>query len=122
MFGYEFHGSLQSFFCGYFLVIVSIFSIGMMIGGLAPNTKIAGVMASVLYFPMLIFSGATLPYEVMPEGLQKAADILPLTQGIKLLKAASLNSPAETALVPVVVMCVTAIICIAVSIKFFRWE
>lgn len=122
MFGYEFHGSLQSFLGGYFLVIISIFSIGMMIGGLAPNTKIAGVMASVLYFPMLIFSGATLPYEVMPEGLQKAADILPLTQGIKLLKAASLNSSAETALIPVIVMCVTAVICIAVSIKFFKWE
>ena len=122
MFGYEFHGSLQSFFGGYFLVIASIFSIGMMIGGLAPNTKIAGVMASMLYFPMLIFSGATLPYEVMPEGLQKAADILPLTQGIKLLKAASLSSSAETALIPVVVMCVTAVICIAVSIKFFKWE
>lgn len=32
---------------------------------------------------------ATLPYEVMPAALQKAAEVLPLTHGMKLLKAAS---------------------------------
>ena len=39
---------------------------------------------------MLIFSGATLPYEVMPGIMQKIVDILPLTQGIKILKASTL--------------------------------
>ena len=104
------------------MVIVSMFSIGMMVGGIAPNTKIAGVIASVLYFPMLIFSGATLPYEVMPAALQKTADILPLTQGIKLLKAASLGLSVENILVPLIVMCVIAFICIAVSVKCFKWK
>ena len=90
-FGYQFRGSVINFLGGYLLVLVSIFSIGMMVGGIAPNTKIAGVIASILYFPMLIFSGATLPYEIMPEALQRIAIFLPLTQGIKLLKAASLG-------------------------------
>ena len=64
-------GSFLLFLGGYVLVTVSIFSIGMMVGGIAPNTKMAGVIASILYFPMLIFSGATLPYEVMPAALRK---------------------------------------------------
>lgn len=121
-FGCQFHGSPAVFFGGYLLIIVSIFSIGMMIGGIAPNTKMAGVIASILYFPMLIFSGATLPYEVMPTALQKIADILPLTQGIKLLKSASLGLPVHDMLVPLIVMAVIAIICIAVSLKCFKWE
>ncbi|KJS85880.1 MAG: multidrug ABC transporter permease [Desulfosporosinus sp. BICA1-9] len=82
----------------------------------------ASVLASVLYFPMLIFSGATLPYEVMPGALQKAADILPLTQGIKLLKAASLGLPIDSVLLPVIVMIALVVTCIGVSIHFFRWE
>ncbi len=90
-FGYQLQGSLLHFLGGYILVILSMFSIGMMVGGIALNIKIASVIASVLYFPMLILSGATLPYEVMPAALQKVEDILPLTQGIKLLKAASLG-------------------------------
>lgn len=121
-FGYQFHGSLAVFLGGYLLIIVSMFSIGMMVGGVAPNTKMAGIIASILYFPMLIFSGATLPYEVMPTALQKIADILPLTQGIKLLKSASLGFLVDNMLIPLIVMAVIAIICIAVSLKCFKWE
>ena len=121
-FGFQMSGSMLQFLGGYLLVILSIFSIGMMVGGIAPNTKIAGVLASILYFPMLIFSGATLPYEVMPDALQKAADILPLTHGIKLLKAASLGLPADRVLLPIIVMIVLAAICIVISLRFFKWE
>ncbi len=120
--GFQFKGSLLHFLGAYFMVMISMFSIGMMVGGIAPNTKIAGIIASVLYFPMLIFSGATLPYEVMPQALQKVVNILPLTQGIKLLKATSLNLPMDSILLPVIVMIVIAVICISISVKFFRWE
>lgn len=122
LFGFRFHGNFIRFLGGYLLVITSMFSIGMAVGGVAPNTKIAGVIASALYFPMLIFSGATLPYEVMPPVLQKFADILPLTQGIKLLKAASLGLPAGNMAVPAAVMAGIAVVSTGVSLKFFKWE
>ena len=122
LFGFRLIGSWLHFLGGYTLVMLSMFSIGMMVGGIAPNPRIAGIIASVLYFPMLIFSGATLPYEVMPAILQKAADLMPLTQGIKLLKAASLGLPADGVLVPVIVMLALAIICICISIRFFKWD
>lgn len=121
-FGCQFHGSAAVFFGGYLLTIISMFSIGMMVGGVAPNTKMAGIIASFLYFPMLIFSGATLPYEVMPAALQKIADIMPLTQGIKLLKSASLGLPVNSVLASLIVMSVIAAFCIAVSLKCFKWE
>jgi len=121
-FGYHLRGSWPQFLEAYLLVMLSMFSIGLLVGGLAPNTKIAGVAASLLYFPMLIFSGATLPYEVMPAGLQKAADMLPLTQGIKLLKAASLGLPIDSVFIPAIVMIVIAVICVTISLRFFKWE
>lgn len=114
--------ALAVFLGGYLLVIVSVFSIGMMAGGVAPNTKMAGIIASILYFPMLIFSGATLSYEVMPTALQKIADILPLTQGIKMLKSASLGLPVNNMFIPLVVISLIAVICIAISLKCFKWE
>lgn len=121
-FGFHLLGSLPAFLGGYILVMLSIFSIGMMVGGISPSSQTASVIASLLYFPMLIFSGATLPYEVMPSALQKIADILPLTQGIKILKAASLGLPIENIFVSLIVMAVLAVICIGVSFRFFRWE
>ncbi len=121
-FEFQLAGSWLTFLGGYLLVMLSMFSIGMMVGGISPNSKIASVIASLLYFPMLVFSGATLPYEVMPTTLQKISDILPLTQGIKLLKAASLGQSMESVLVPAIVMIVVAFVCIGISLKFFRWE
>ena len=93
-----------------------------MVGGIAPNTKMAGTIASLLYFPMLIFSGATLPYEIMPALLQKIANLLPLTQGIKILKSASLGLEIGNIYLPVIIMFVIAILCIGISLKFFKWE
>lgn len=121
-FNYQFSGSWIRFLAAYFLVMISMFSIGLLVGGVAPNIKIASVLASILYFPMLIFSGATLPYEVMPAPLQRVADVMPLTQGIKLLKSASVGLPIDNVLVPVTVMTVIALVCTGISIRFFKWE
>lgn len=112
----------RQFLGAYLLVMLSMFSIGLLVGGIAPNMKTASVAASLLYFPMLIFSGTTLPYEIMPVTLQKAADILPLTQGIKLLKAASLGLPIDGVFFPVIVMIALAVICTCISIRCFKWE
>lgn len=118
----NFEGSFIGFLGSYLLVMLSMFSIGMMVGGIAPDMKTASIIASILYFPMLIFSGATLPYEVMPAALQKVVDILPLTQGIKLLKATSLGLSIGNVLESVIILSLLAVICSSISIKFFRWE
>ena len=73
------------------LTMVSTLSIGLLVGGIAKNTKSASVIACILYFPMLIFSGATLPFEVIPSAMQKIISIFPLTQGIQLMKATFLG-------------------------------
>ncbi len=121
-FGVRLQGAFLPFSGSFVLVMLSMFSIGMLVGGLSPNMKIASILASVLYFPMLIFSGATLPYEVMPASLQRIADIMPLTQGIKLLKATSLGLPVEGVLFPLAVMAIIAVVCGGVAIRFFKWE
>ncbi len=119
---FQMKGSLGMFIVGWLLVLISILSIGMLVGGLAKNSKSASVIASILYFPMLVFSGATLPYEVMPKMMQKIVDVMPLTQGIKVLKAATLGQHLDNSLVSVIIMAVIAVVCIGISIRCFRWE
>ena len=121
-FDFQIIGSFWQFFLSFVLVMLSMFSIGMMVGGIAPNMKIASTVASILYFPMLIFSGATLPYEIMPNALQNFANILPLTQGIKLLKGTALGLPIDNIIFPIGLMVVIIVICTTVSLNFFKWE
>lgn len=116
------HGSLLLFLGSWLLTMVSTLSIGLLVGGIAKNMKSASVIACVLYFPMLFFSGATLPFEVMPVIMQKIVSIFPLTKGIQLMKAAFLGLPIENALPPISVLIVITLICFGISVKYFKWE
>lgn len=121
---WDFHmqGSILIFVVGWLLVLISTLSIGMLVGGIAKNSKSASIIASVLYFPMLIFSGATLPYEVMPETMNKVVSIFPFTQGIKLLKAGVLGLPLQNFAICVIITVIVTVACIAASVKLFKWE
>lgn len=116
------HGSAAAFLGSWLLTLVSTLSIGLLVGGIAKNTKQAGVIASILYFPMLIFSGTTLPIEVMPEAMRKIIGIFPLTQGIELMKATSLNAPVDNIWLPIAVMAFVTVVCSVLSVIFFKWE
>ena len=115
-------GSVPVFLGSWLLTMVSTLSIGLMVGGIARNAKSASVIACLLYFPMLIFSGATLPLEVMPGAMQKVISIFPLTQGIQLMKATSLGLPIGGLWVPAAVMGAVTVICMGVAVKCFKWE
>ena len=117
-FKFNMQGSVLNFILGWLLVMISMFSIGIMVGGISKDSKIAGVIASALYFPMLIFSGATIPYEVMPNIMKNIVDVFPLTQGIKILKSATLGQPVENIIIPIFIMLIIAVICSTVAIKF----
>ena len=116
------HGSWLPFLGSWLLTMVSTLSIGMLIGGVAKNSKNASVIACVLYFPMLIFSGATLPFEVMPGIMQNVISVFPLTQGIQLMKATFLGLSVTNLGTPVAVMVLVTALCTGIAIKCFKWE
>ena len=122
LWGVRLHGSLLSFLGSWALTMLSTESIGMLAGGVAKNTKQAGVIASILYFPMLIFSGTTLPIEVMPTAMQKIVSFFPLTQGLTMMKNTFLGIGTENVLLPLCVMVGIAALCTVLAVRFFRWE
>lgn len=122
LWGVRLRGSLPAFLGSWLLTMLSTMSIGMLAGGVAKNTKQASVIASILYFPMLIFSGATLPIEVMPMAMQKVVSFFPLTQGLTMMKHTFLGIRTGSVLLPIGVMVGAAALCTGLSVRFFRWE
>ena len=122
LWGVRLHGSLPAFLGSWALTMLSTLSIGMLVGGVAKDTKQASIIASILYFPMLIFSGATLPLEVMPTAMQRIVSVFPLTQGITMMKNAFLGIGAGGVLPPICVMLGVAVLCTVLAVRFFRWE
>ena len=119
--GYTMTGNLLAFSLLYLLTAFAMFSIGMMIASVAADIKAASLWCVIVYFPMFFFSGATIPYEIMPGIAQKIMNVLPLTHGIKLLKAASLGLPLDHLAVSVFLLFGVGILCSTLSAKFFKW-
>ncbi len=91
-------------------------------GGVAKDAMRASIIVCILHFPMLVFSGASLPLEVMPEAMQGVVQLFLLTQGIQLMKASFLGLPAQSRLLPIFVMLGVTVVCALVAIIRFRWE
>ncbi len=122
LFGIKPVGAFMSIALAWMLVLASIFALGMTVASLAKDSKQAGVLCSILYFPMLLFSGTTIPYSVFPDWLQKAASLLPLRQGIVLLNGISQGQPFRAFPIQIALLLVMMILGVFLSLKFFRWD
>ena len=120
-FGYRMPGNVFVYIAVWLLTMISMFSIGLMVASLCRTTKSMNVATSLLYFPMLLFSGATIPAEVFPAGLRAVFGWMPLGVGIRLLKSVSMGC-YDHIVIPVVTLSAIAVICGAVAVKTFRWK
>ncbi|MGN1306951.1 MAG: ABC transporter permease, partial [Faecousia sp.] len=121
VFGYRMSGNVFVYMAAWLLTMASMFSIGLMVASLCRTTKSMNVATSLLYFPMLLFSGATIPAEVLPAGFRAVSGWMPLGLGINLLKSVSMGCYNQM-VVPVLTLSAITVICGTVAVKTFRWE
>ena len=120
-FGYRMQGNVFAYIAVWLLTMISMFSIGLMVASLCRTTKSMNVATSLLYFPMLLFSGATIPAEVFPAGLRAVSGWMPLGVGIRLLKSVSIGC-YDGMTISVMVLTAITVICGIIPVKTFRWE
>jgi ABC-2 type transport system permease protein len=107
------------------LVVLSgtaTFALGLLIASVARTETTATVVANLVYFPMIFLTGATVPLEIMPAGMRRISDALPLSYAVKALKWAWLDRDAGSMPVNLAVLGGTIAVCAAVAALLFRWE
>lgn len=121
-FGYRMAGNPAVYLVAYILVAFAIFGIGMIIASVSKDAGTAGLLCSIVYFPMLIFSGTTIPLDILPAPVVKGLQVLPLTQGINLLETVASGGSITSSLLATVLMLCIGLAAILISIKAFKWE
>lgn len=121
VFGYRMEGNVLLYIGMWLLTTISMFSIGLMIASLCRTSKSMNVVTTVVYFPMLLFSGATIPAELFPKGLRVFSDILPLGVGINALKEVSMGQ-YDNLLIPSMILLAITLVCGTIALVTFRWE
>jgi ABC-2 type transport system permease protein len=105
------------------LGILTIFGIGLAIGGWAKNENQAAPLANIIVFPMLFLSGTFFPRFSMPEWLQHVTSFLPLTPIIDGIRMIATEGKHLTDIGPQLgLMAIWAVIIYAIAFRVFRWE
>jgi ABC-2 type transport system permease protein len=114
--------TLVHFVAGLVLSVLSFFAFGFAVSGLAPNSRAAYAMASLLMNVMVFLSGATIPYEVLPKALQYVAKALPLHYVVDLLQHTWKGDPITANMTDVYVLIGVFLLGSIVAARTFRWE
>ena len=122
VFGVRFEGNLFSLFAGIILGACAFFALGYALVGLVPSARAAVIIGNVVLYPLMIFSGAMVPLQVMPEAVRTISRFLPLTHLVALLRGLWLGQGWGDFLTEVAVLAGVAIVGTVIVARTFRWE
>jgi ABC-2 type transport system permease protein len=103
-----------------FIAGFSFFAVGFVMAGVLPTPRTAQAVGMALFYPMLFLSGAAIPRHIMPEGVQRISEFLPLTHVVILLEDLWLNGTWNLVSLAVVVGLLVA--GLIISRRTFQWE
>jgi len=105
------------------LSIISIYGIGLAIGGWAKNERQAAPLSNIVVFPMMFLSGTFFPRFLMPEWIQHISDYLPLTPVIDGVRLIATEGQHLTDIgFQVGLIAAWTIVIYIIAFKVFRWE
>lgn len=118
----RFDGNVLNVFLAFMLGSMSFFSLGFVLASVLPNARTAQVVGMAIFYPMLFLSGAGLPLEMLPEGVRKVSNFLPLTHVVTLLRGMWMGNPWGEHITEVIVLFGVLVAGVLISARFFKWE
>ena len=108
------------FAISYLLAAASIFSIGLLVGAVAPSTNAGVAIGMAIYFPMLFFAGVWIPRSIMSDGLRTVSDLTPVGAAVQALQDSWFGTTPS--LTNLLVMTAWAVGAGLIAVRVFRWE
>ena len=100
----------------------AFFSIGYALVGLVSSSRAVVLIGNVVLYPLVIFSGAVIPLEIMPDMVLTISRYLPLTHLVALLRGLWFGTGWGDLLTEVAVLAGVAIVGTVIIARTFRWE
>lgn len=119
-FGVELPQQLLAYLISYLLLALALFAIGLLVAALAPSSKSASAIGTIVFFPLAFFAGLWLPRANMNDVLRTISDFTPLGAGVQALQDASAGHWPQ--LLHLAVMLGWAIVAGALATRYFRWD
>ena len=122
-FHFHMRGNIIEFTIFALLSGIMVFGFGMAVGGWANDEKQSAPLGNLVAFPMMFLSGVFFPRFLMPEWLQNASGLIPLSPVIDGLRMIATENKSLLELGPQLGLIGAWIIVIYVlAFRVFRWE
>ena len=95
---------------------------GFAVAALAKTSRLAQAVGNLALLPMLLLSGAMIPFETFPDGLKVVSQVLPLTHAVKMLRGLWGDNDAGQYAGDAAYLVVTAIACLLLGLKQKYWK
>jgi ABC-2 type transport system permease protein len=122
VFGLRMAGSWLEVLAAFMLSALAFYSVGYLVASLAPTARFAQVVGMLVFFPMMFLSGAGLPLQLLPEGIRRVSDFLPLTYVVRLLQGLWFGDAWLKLWLPTLVLVGMLVVGTVASARLFRWE
>ena len=122
VYGLRFSGNVIMVAAGFLLSTLSFFALGFVLASIVPTARSGQIVAMVIFYPMLFLSGASIPWETMPEGVRRLAQFLPLRYVVSLLRGLWEGDTLGQHWGEVGVLGGLLVVGSVISAKTFRWE
>ncbi|WP_028559079.1 ABC transporter permease [Paenibacillus pinihumi] len=122
-FGAPVSNHLLQFLLSLIFSAVTFFAIGFVVASIAKRFQSAMAIGFVAMYPMMFLSGATIPLDNLPNGLQTVSMFIPLKYAVHMMQngwTGQLFTSASTLDAIVLGSILTA--GIIIGIRFFRWD
>ncbi len=123
IYGMTFPANLLSYLLFVCIGAIAIRSIGLIIAAVVNSTQEAQMLINLVYMPMLLLSGATIPLTFMPGWLQTVAQFIPatyVTTGVSRILTGG-ESVAQNWR-SVLALLIAGGVGLFIATKLFRWE
>ncbi|WBB79010.1 ABC transporter permease [Micromonospora sp. WMMD882] len=117
-FGVPLPGHLLGFATAYLLGAAALFALGLLVAAVAPNQRVAGGTAGVLFLLTMFLGGAYLPRFLLPDVVNRVGAFSP--PGVQALFDAWHGAPPRPA--HLLTMALVALLAGTVAATSFRWE
>jgi ABC-2 type transport system permease protein len=107
-------------FLGILLSCLSLYALGFALASLVKSANAVRAVSFIVFYPMMFFSGGTLPAQFLPKAVQDVSRFLPITYTVNLLKGLYFGNGWDWTAVGV--LAGFMVVGVLLSVRFFRWE
>ncbi len=115
-------GSWPAVLAGFVFSALAFFAAGYVLASVARSARMAQTLGMAIFFPMIFLSGAGMPVQMLPPGLQEFSKLLPLSYVVKLMQGLWFGDGLAAIALPAAVLCGLLGLGVGLSAVLFRWE